>query len=122
MKDNKCEICEGSDFYFYKYPVDTIPLKKKIFFGALRRYVVNSVKFYGRIVFKVLPSNWMSSTRKRIYSPYKRIQSFNEVYTTIVKLDKATRLFSNRNIAICKKCDLGTVFPRITEEELVNYY
>ena len=122
MKDVKCEICEGVDFYIYKYPLETFSLKKKILFGALRRYAVNTVKFFGRIIFTMFPNSWMSSTRKRIYGPYKRIQSFNEVFSTIVKLDKATRLFSNRNIAVCKNCDLGTVFPRITEAELVNYY
>lgn len=122
MNDTKCEICEGVDFYFYDYPLETTSLKRKILFGAIRRHVVNMVKFFGRIAFKVIPSKWFSSGRKRVYSPYRRIQSFSEVRTTIVKLNKATQLFSNRKIAVCKSCDLGTVFPRITEDELVDYY
>lgn len=117
-----CEICTGVEFYQYEYPIHTQVLKKKIFLRALRRYGVNVVKFFARAIVSMLPNSFLPELKKRIRNPYKRIQSFHEVFSTLKKINTATRLFKGRKIVVCKKCDLGTVYPRISENELVQYY
>lgn len=122
MKDFICEVCGSLEFYEFNYPVYVAPLKKKIFLGALRRYFVNPLKFFSRFVFYFLPKDVLPEWRKRALDPYKQLQSFGEVFYTLQKIDQATELFNGRKILICKKCDLGTVYPRISETELIQYY
>ena len=100
MKDFTCEICGNKEFYKFDYPVYIAPLKRKIFWGALRRYIVNPVKFIARLIFSVLPESFLLSLRKRAHDPYKRLQSLQEVFSTLKKIDRATKLFEGRKILI----------------------
>lgn len=122
MKDFICEVCGGADFYEFDYPTDVSSLKNKIFFGALRRYLINPVKFFARIIFSILPKSVLPEMQKRAGDPYRRIQPFHEVRATLQKIDQAANLFKTRKIVVCKNCDLGTVAPRISEQELMDYY
>lgn len=122
MNNFNCEICKGVDFYEFEYPTNVTPLKRKIFLGAFRRLIINPIKFFSRIIFSLFPKSFLETMQKRAWDPYKRIQSPHEILTTLKKIDQATILFKQRKIMICKKCDLGTVYPRISEAELIEYY
>lgn len=117
-----CEICGNDDFYEYDYPTYVTPLKRKIFLQYIRRYFINVAKFFIRIVSYFYPRLFSLELRKKAFDSYKKINSFYDVYKTISKIENTTLFFRGRKIFICKKCDLGTVNPRISEEELNNYY
>lgn len=122
VADFNCEICGGKEFFEFDYPTDLAPLKRKIVRGALRRYVVNPLKFALRIFFSLVPASFMPDLRRRAMNPYKKIQSFKSVRDSLNKLDRGILLFKGRKIAVCKNCELGFVHPRIPEEKLIDYY
>jgi len=121
-RNEVCEICNGNDFWVYKYPLDLKPFIKRIKKGAYRRYFVNLAKYFSRIVFKIIPRVFSDSLKSRALGSYKRIQTSEEINRLINNIKTGMELFKDKDILICKNCALGIVSPRISEEKLIEHY
>ena len=117
-----CEICGHNDFWEYKYPLDIKPFISRVARGSARRYFVNIAKFILRLIIKLLPFLFSNKFKTRVVSPYKRLQSFKESRHTIKNIETGMQLFISKNILICKKCNLGTISPKIPEDKLIEHY
>jgi len=89
-----CELCGGTECWQYAYPTDLRAIKRKLLRNALRAYPVNVAKFIIRVFLRLLPANKFINLRKRVFAPYKRLQTPAMLIKTIKNLDKGKKLFT----------------------------
>ena len=123
MSNFFCEICGGREFFEFNYPTGGRIFHSKIIRGEIRRYFANLAKFLLRIILIfTFGSRKLENLKVRAKHPYSKMKSPLGIARAIGNLDRGLEMFRGKKIAVCKKCDIGTVFPKISESQLTDYY
>lgn len=121
--DYQCEVCGSNKFYQFDYPTDTAPRKNLMLKSEIRRYFANSAKFVVRHILFFNPQNkTLASYKKRAKNNFNKVKSPWKIARSLRNVDKGFELFTGKKIIICQNCDLGTIYPKLSEEILVKFY
>lgn len=121
--DYKCEVCGSNSFYQYDYPTDPGPRRHLMLKSEIRRYFANSAKFVlAHILFWNSSNPKLIQLKKRAQNTFNKIKSPKKIARALRNVNKGFELFEGKKIIICSACDLGTIYPKLSEETLVKFY
>lgn len=121
--DYKCEVCGANTFYQFDYPTDPGPRKNQMLKSEVRRYFANSAKWVIRhLLFWNTTDATLLTLKKRANNTFNKIKSPRKLARALRNVNKGLELFEGKKIIICSVCDMGTTYPKISEEALVKFY
>lgn len=111
----KCELCNNKINKFIQYPINEDLLINSFYEFNKNAERVNKVKSLIKpFMFLDLPINYYKHIKTNIHKK-TQLRDLNNIKSSIL-------LFQDKKIGLCSNCGLGTVYKKITESALNDYY